>query len=108
MNAIIGFTQLLKGRAFEKEKQEEFLNLIYTKSKHLLQIIHDIVDLSKIESNQPDLRLEKFDVNDLIHNLFEEYNKELHDLDGSPITLSADYGWNKGAFYLNGDSFRIC
>jgi PAS domain S-box-containing protein len=59
MNAIMGFSSLLKEKEFKKEKQNYFLNIINSRTKDLLRIIDDVIDISKIEANQ--LRIEKTD-----------------------------------------------
>jgi PAS domain S-box-containing protein len=51
MNAILGFTELLK-RGYSKSEREwkKYLNTIHSSGKHLLELINDILDLSKVES----------------------------------------------------------
>jgi PAS domain S-box-containing protein len=53
MNAILGFTEVLK-RGYGKSHQDtrKYLNTIHSSSKHLLDLINDILDLSKVESGQ--------------------------------------------------------
>ncbi|MBL8378883.1 MAG: response regulator, partial [Burkholderiales bacterium] len=53
MNAILGFTELLK-RGYSKGERESthYLNTIHTSGKHLLALINDILDLSKVESGR--------------------------------------------------------
>src|SRR6202007_2695343 len=54
LNAIIGFSEVLSDRMFGElnEKQEEYLKDIYASGTHLLSLINDILDLSKIESGR--------------------------------------------------------
>ena len=73
MNAIMGFSSLLKEKEFKKEKQEYFLNIINSRTKDLLRIIDDVIDISKIEANQ--LRIEKTDFS--LHKLLLEINNNL-------------------------------
>jgi len=54
LNGIIGFTNLLKNTNIDEE-QEEFINIIEKSGKNLLEIISNILDLSKIESNKVDI-----------------------------------------------------
>jgi PAS domain S-box-containing protein len=68
LNAIVGFSDLLSEKIAGElnAKQERFVGHIKTGSRHLLQLINDILDLSKIESGQMDLRLEDFYVGDVL------------------------------------------
>jgi signal transduction histidine kinase len=62
LNAIIGFSEVLTDRMFGElnEKQEEYLNDIYASGTHLLSLINDILDLSKIEAVRMELELADF------------------------------------------------
>src|SRR5213594_3317353 len=62
LNAIIGFSEVLTDRMFGElnEKQEEYLKDIYASGTHLLSLINDILDLSKIEAGRMELELTDF------------------------------------------------
>jgi PAS domain S-box-containing protein len=68
LNAIVGFSDLLAdGSPGElNDKQRRFVNHIKQGSAHLLQLINDILDLSKIEAGQLELRREDFQVKDAL------------------------------------------
>lgn len=63
LNAIIGFTQILnrQGRGSMTEKQSRFLNRIKEAGDHLLQMVNDVLDLSKIEADKVELDPKPFD-----------------------------------------------
>ncbi|RLD55174.1 MAG: hypothetical protein DRJ05_13385 [Bacteroidetes bacterium] len=52
MNAIIGFSQILKDTNTSKESQDEYLKIIIDKGNLLMNIINDIIDISKVEANK--------------------------------------------------------
>ena len=70
LNAIIGFSEVLQERMFGdiNAKQAEYLEDIHSSSVHLLSLINDILDLSKIEAGRMDLELSRFDLADALEN----------------------------------------
>jgi signal transduction histidine kinase len=68
LNSIIGFTGiLLQGLVGPlNEEQQKQLGMVKSSARHLLNLINDILDLSKIEAGQMELRLESFDMAALI------------------------------------------
>jgi signal transduction histidine kinase/CheY-like chemotaxis protein/ribosomal protein L19E len=65
LNGIVGFTELLKDTGL-REEQAEFVEIIEKSSENLLEIINNILDLSKIESN-------KLEIEDIVFNPIEEF-----------------------------------
>jgi len=70
LNAIIGFSQVLDERLFGElnEKQAEYIKDIHESGNHLLSLINDILDLSKVEAGRMELNLKKFDVRVALDN----------------------------------------
>lgn len=71
MNAIIGYTEILMEEA-EEEELDSFvpdLQKIHGAAKHLLSLINDVLDLSKIEAGKMDLYLETFDLDAMIQEV---------------------------------------
>ncbi|MGR8920929.1 MAG: ATP-binding protein, partial [Gammaproteobacteria bacterium] len=70
LNAVIGFSEVLLERMFGdlNEKQEDYLRDIHSSGKHLLSLINDILDLSKIEAGRMELDVEDFDLNGALDN----------------------------------------
>jgi signal transduction histidine kinase/DNA-binding response OmpR family regulator len=72
LNAIIGFSELLsdaKEGQFDAPTRTRFLNQIQTSGKHLLGLINDILDLSKVEAGQMELRLQAVDVRESVEQV---------------------------------------
>src|SRR5262249_37899969 len=71
LNAIIGYSEMLQEEA-EELGQEDFtpdLQKIHTAGQHLLTLINDILDLSKIEAGKMDLFLETFDISTMLQDV---------------------------------------
>jgi signal transduction histidine kinase len=70
LNAIIGFSEVLLERMFGElnDKQDDYLKDIHSSGRHLLTLINDILDLSKIEAGRMELDVSTFDVAGTIHN----------------------------------------
>jgi len=70
LNAIIGFSDVLLERTFGEinQKQEQYVSIILTSGRHLLSLINDILDLSKIEAGRMELELTSFDLPSAIEN----------------------------------------
>ena len=68
LNAIVGFSQVLKEKLFGQvnEKQDEYLDDILSSSNHLLALINDILDLSKVEAGQVELERRLFSLREAL------------------------------------------
>lgn len=69
MNAIIGFTTLLERNVELPEKAREYTRKIDYSGRHLLGLINDILDMSKIESGQTTLHVAEFDLEELLEEI---------------------------------------
>ena len=71
LNAIIGFSEVLGSKIFGElnEKQTEYINDIYTSGVHLLGMINEILDISKIESNAMKITYSEFIPNNAINEV---------------------------------------
>lgn len=69
MNGILGFTELLKEPKLSGEEQQEYINIIEKSGKRMLNIINDIISISKVESGQVEISLSETNVNDQIDYL---------------------------------------
>lgn len=77
MNAILGFATLLRDRKLPPEKQVNFINLINTNCRQLLSIISDIIDISKIESNQITIFNKNYNINRSLNQLAGNFEAQI-------------------------------
>jgi GAF domain-containing protein/HAMP domain-containing protein len=70
LNAIIGFSEVLRERLFGdvNEKQDDYLKDIHSSGRHLLSLINDILDLSKIEAGRMELEPSTFELRGVMEN----------------------------------------
>jgi PAS domain S-box-containing protein len=107
MNGIMGFSQVLLESDFSEKKRNKFLNIIHSRSRHLLQIINDIVDISKIEANQFTVHPEKFCLNDILHELYETYQTDKTSYGKEHLEIKLEKGLNKRQSYIISDLKRV-
>lgn len=77
LNAIIGYSEMLEaGMAGELgEKQSRYVHNVIVSGHHLLEMVNDILDLSKIEAGKTDLTLERFDLKPFVHNVIDIFQE---------------------------------
>jgi len=68
LSGIIGFTELLQGTQLTNQ-QKDYSSTIHKSSKHLLEIINDVLDLSKIESGKTEITTSEFNLVDIIEDI---------------------------------------
>jgi two-component system sensor histidine kinase EvgS len=73
LNSILGFSQMISNQKLSPEKYQEYSKLIQNSGRQLLRLITDIIDISKIQSNQLVVEMTKIDVNELMQELYVEF-----------------------------------
>ena len=76
MNAILGFSELLVDSELEEVERLQYVNIIQNSGSRLLQIIDDIVDISKLELNQVAIKKSKFNLCELLYERVEAFKSE--------------------------------
>jgi PAS domain S-box-containing protein len=89
LNAILGFSQLLTRNDVLGADQRHQVNIINRSGQHLLTLINDILEMSKIEAGQAILTATEFDLQKLLHNL-----QELFHLKAQAKALSLTIPWD--------------
>jgi two-component system sensor histidine kinase VicK len=77
---ILGLSSLLmKARPTDEKEYQKSIKIINKNAKKLLQLASDILDVTKIETNNLILNKQLFNLNDLVSDIFEDYNNQLQD-----------------------------
>jgi signal transduction histidine kinase len=104
LNAIIGFSQVLREGMFGEvnAKQREYLDDILSSGNHLLSLINDVLDLSKVEAGQVELQVAPFSLQDALERGVSMV-REQATTEGVQVTLHR----NGGLDVVTGDERRI-
>ncbi len=76
MNGIMGFADLLKNPELTGEKQQHYIDIIEKSGIRMLNIINDLIDISKIEAGQVDLHIQEFNVLDIMNEVVRFFRPE--------------------------------
>ncbi|MBF0160334.1 MAG: response regulator, partial [Magnetococcales bacterium] len=116
MNGVLGMADLIL-RTSLTEQQRHYVNTIHRSGRTLLRIINDILDLSKIQAGRLELELFRFDLDELIRDVYNLFTSQAHgkglDLictmaDGVPVHLLGDpYRLNQVLFNLIGNAIKF-
>ena len=106
MNSIIGFSELMTRESISDEERLCFIAIIKESGQNLLELIDDIIDLSRIEANQIIIRNRDFDVNELIIELQSIFAEQSVILKKPHIELIVD-PTNSESLILCSDRLRI-
>lgn len=101
LNSIIGFAEVLENGLFGElnEKQYEYVKIIHTSGKHLLELINDILDLSKVESGKIGIEVSEFPLKEVLNTsltmlrekaLKHNIRLSLEVMPDADITIAAD------------------
>jgi len=103
MNAILGFSSLLD-KPVPEEQKNTYIQIIQDKGKLLLQLINDIIDLSKIEAKQLQIAKSEFNINKLLNDSYITFANKILNLN-KPIDLKISFP--KDYLILFSDELRI-
>ena len=76
MNAIVGFSELL-GNGSDSDNKKQYINIIQNSSYNLLRLINDIIDLSKIEAGDLEIKYSDINIRELFIELKDSYSLDL-------------------------------
>ncbi len=104
MNTILGFSNLLKESDLKKEKKEQFVELIQDSGKRLLSIISDVVDISKINSNQLKISIHTCNLNEIIDSLYCQFS--LHNK-AKKVSIKIEKALSDNECFIKTDNNRL-
>lgn len=106
MNGILGFSELLMTSQNKPDKIQKYNLVIQQSGKQLLRIIDDILDISKIATNQIQFVPMEVHLNDMIRGLYEQFQAEINRL-GKPLRLVFKLGLEDDGCTIPADPSRL-
>lgn len=79
LTSIQGFVQAILDGTIPQEKQTKYLEIVLDETRRLTKMTNDIMDLTKMESGQMELKKDQFEVNDLIRRVLDKFEKRVLD-----------------------------
>lgn len=107
LNSIIGFSDLLLDEDTTEAEKEMYSKLIGTAGKSLLQLIEDIIDVSKIEAGQVKIKKVKVEVNELLDEVYQTFQQEKISYQKEAINLKIFKKMPDKSVVIFTDPFRL-
>jgi PAS domain S-box-containing protein len=107
MNAILGFSDLLSSDDYGNQEKIEFVNLIKSSGRLLLNLINDIIDISKIEAGELKIQKSKFSPESLMLELYHSFKQQLENMGKGHIQLILEQPKEAAETILFTDRLRL-
>lgn len=104
MNGILGFAELLKEPRFSGNEQKMFLEIIEKSGERMLNIINDLINISKIESGQMDIHLSETNINEQLLFLYNFFKLEANQ---KKLKLTVNYPKSDKIIYVVTDKEKV-
>ncbi len=105
MNGVVGFADLLDEDGIDPQTRKKYINIIKNSSNQLLNLINDIIDVSKIEANELKLEFKECKLKDLLENLEATFNEAKKDK--QHITLKCSIPKEHATLSIQTDPLRL-
>ena len=102
MNSIMGFLNLLEEEDLLSETKLEYMSIVRKSAEQLLRIIDDIIEISKIESGNIELKKNRFSVNELLDKLYKIFKLRVANVKFELVSLLPE-----NSDFLNNDAGRL-
>ena len=107
MNGILGFAQLLQNHDLTSAELEKYSGIILKSGNHLLNIINDIIDMSKIESGELSIKKSAINLNTLFKNLYEFFIHSIENDKDKNIKLKTNFALKDEDSIIISDGTRL-
>lgn len=104
MNGILGFSELLKKPNLTGEQQQQYVGIIEKSGVRMLNILNDIIDISKIESGLMEVDIKEFDVNEKMECLYNLFKPEA---EGKNLDFAVKKGLSSDEVMIHTDRLKV-
>lgn len=98
MNGILGFTDLLRNPQLSESKRDNYINTIHKSGKYLLSVITDIIEISKIETQQESIKLSSIELHSFVLDIFNSMLVTIDEGKNLELKLKQSMAHNKTPF----------
>ena len=77
MNSILGFSSMLQFKGLSRQKREQYLDIIISRGKHLMDLINDILDITKLDEDQVQITPNTCELNELLKELYRNFSSNI-------------------------------
>ncbi len=107
MNGIMGFAELLRENDLLQEEKEKYLDIIKNRGNLLLKIINDIIDISKIDTKQAAISLNKIALNDVINDIYKFFYNKKNEENKTEVNFRVFKELPDGKDFISADSMKL-
>ncbi len=106
LNGILGFAELLRDKDLSEADREQYLSIIKSSGKHLLKLINDVINISRIEAGHTLIHERAFNINNLMNDVYDFYKIHIAN-EGKPIELKSSLQFDDQRAFISADDIRI-
>jgi len=106
MNGILGFAELLREDNLPESERDRYLNVIRTSGNHLLKLINDVINISRIEAGHSEINERTFNINTLLRDLFDFFKIQIS-RDNREIDFKYIFHFDDNSAFISADDIKI-
>jgi CheY-like chemotaxis protein len=107
MNAILGFSDLLSSSEYDESEKIEFINMIKSSGKLLLNLINDIIDISKIEAGELKIQKSLFQLESVLEETYNTFKQQLDQSGKKSVQLILNHRDELNQVKITTDKLRL-